>query len=655
MVRRFAAIAFVLIALALGAIVLAANRFAESAVVRAGTHSAEVVAQAFTNSVWPQIRGDVLGQADASAETLRTRPQTRTIDGFLRGFLAGTDLVKVKLYDLRGRAIYSSEFADIGQDKTAQPPYEDARRGIVGSALAFREQMNGYDGPRRNVYILGTYVPIRAADGTIEGVLEFYADQTEVVAESRMRLLVLGAALTPILLVLYGALCILVWRADRVQRRQTAELAALAEQRRAIAERLGQEQQELVAANRSKETLLAELGHAKSQAEAASQAKSSFLATMSHEIRTPMNGVVAMIDLLAKTPLDAAQKRYVEIVSRSADILLAVVNDVLDYSKLEAGAMRVESTACDVRQIVDQLVALMSGAAAGKNIGVTATFAPDLPAQVRTDPARLRQILLNLLGNAVKFTDHGAVAIAVDAKPTENGRFDLAIAVADTGIGIPAEMLPSLFNRFSQADGSLTRRYGGSGLGLAIARQLARTMGGDIDVASTQGQGSTFTLRLPVDPIRQPTAEVQFDVPVATTDLLAGPAAGPKLDVLAAEDNEVNRTVIKYLLASLGHTVTFAADGAEALVLWRQHDFDLILMDIQMPEVDGVTATRHIRAATGAKARIPIVALTAHAMDTERAEYLAAGMDAVITKPIKMGDLRAALELGSRHAANAAD
>ncbi|MFN7193815.1 MAG: response regulator, partial [Rhodospirillales bacterium] len=154
---------------------------------------------------------------------------------------------------------------------------------------------------------------------------------------------------------------------------------------------------------------------------------------------------------------------------------------------------------------------------------------------------------------------------------------------------------------------------------------------------------------------RQPTAEVQFDVPAATTDLLAGPAAGPKLDVLAAEDNEVNRTVIKYLLASLGHTVTFAADGAEAPVLWRQHDFDLILMDIQMPEVDGVTATRHIRAATGAKARIPIVALTAHAMDTERAEYLAAGMDAVITKPIKMGDLRAALELGSRHAANAAD
>ncbi|MCA3263138.1 MAG: response regulator [Telmatospirillum sp.] len=644
-----------MIALALGAIVLAANRFAESAVVRAGTHSAEVVAQAFTNSVWPQIRDDVLGQVDLSAETLRTRPQTRRIDGFLRGFLAGTDLIKVKLYDLRGRAIYSSEFADIGQDKTAQPPYENARLGIVGSALTYRDEMNGYDGPRRNVYILGTYVPIKAVDGTIDGVLEFYSDQTGVVAESRERLLLLAAALTPILLVLYGALCILVWRADRVQRRHTAELAALAEQRRAIAERLSQEQHELVAANRSKEALLAELGHAKSQAEAASQAKSSFLATMSHEIRTPMNGVVAMIDLLAKTQLDAVQKRYVEIVSRSADILLAVVNDVLDYSKLEAGAMRVESVACDLRQIVEQLVALMSGAAAGKNIGVAATFAPDLPQTVRSDPARMRQILLNLLGNAVKFTDHGAITIAVDAKPIENGRFELTIAVADTGIGIPTELLPSLFNRFSQADGSITRRYGGSGLGLAIARQLARTMGGDIEVVSTQGVGSTFTLRLPVDPIRQPAAEGQFDVPAATTDLLAGPAPGPKLDVLAAEDNEVNRTVIKYLLSSLGHTVTFAANGAEALVLWRQHDFDLILMDIQMPEVDGVTATRHIRAAAGAKARIPIVALTAHAMDSERAEYLAAGMDAVVTKPIKMGALRAALELGSRHAENAAD
>jgi CheY-like chemotaxis protein len=265
----------------------------------------------------------------------------------------------------------------------------------------------------------------------------------------------------------------------------------------------------------------------------------------------------------------------------------------------------------------------------------------------------LRQILLNLLGNAVKFTDSGAVAIVVEAKPAGNGRLELSVAVADTGIGIPAEMLPSLFNRFSQADGSLTRRYGGSGLGLAIARQLARTMGGDIEVVSAQGQGSTFTLRLPVDPMRQPPADVRFDVPAETTDLLAGPLPGPKLDVLAAEDNEVNRTVVKYLLASLGHTVTFAANGAEALALWRQHDFDLILMDIQMPEVDGVTATRHIRAATGAKARIPIVALTAHAMSSERAEYLAAGMDAVVTKPIKMGDLRAALELGSRHATRA--
>jgi signal transduction histidine kinase/ActR/RegA family two-component response regulator len=655
MVRRFAAMALALIALALGAIVMAADRFAESAVVRAGTHAAEIVAQAFTNSVWPQIRADVLGPVDPSAEALRMRPQTRTIDGFLRGFLAGTDLVKVKLYDLRGRAIYSSEFAEIGQDKTAQPPYENARRGLVGSALTFREEMNGYDGPRRNVYILGTYVPIRAADGRIEGVLEFYSDQTAVVAESRTRLLLLAAVLAPILLVLYGALCFLVWRADSVQRRQTAELAALAEQYRAIAERLRLEQQELVAANRSKEALLAELGHAKSQAEAASHAKSSFLATMSHEIRTPMNGLIAMIDLLAKTPLDAAQKRYVEIVSRSADILLAVVNDVLDYSKLEAGAMRVEAVACDLRQIVEQLVALMSGAAAGKNIGMTATFAAELPQTVRSDPARLRQILLNLLGNAVKFTDQGSVSIAVDAEPAENGRYALSVAIADTGIGIAAEMLPSLFNRFTQADSSITRRYGGSGLGLAISRQLARMMGGNIEVASTQGVGSTFTLRLTVDPIRQQPTAATFDVPVATTDLLAGPASGPKLDVLAAEDDEVNRTVIKYLLASLGHSVAFASNGAEALVLWRAHDFDLILMDIQMPDVDGVTATRHIRAASGSKARIPIVALTAHAMDSDHADYLAAGIDAVVVKPIKLGDLRAALELGRRKSANAAD
>ncbi len=373
-------------------------------------------------------------------------------------------------------------------------------------------------------------------------------------------------------------------------------------------------------------------------AEAASRAKSDFLATMSHEIRTPMNGVLGLIQVLSHSGLTADQRRTCDTIARSADTLMRILNDILDYSKLEAGKFELEALDCDLADMAQDVASLMRSWAHDKGLHLDVTVPPVLP-HVVGDPTRLRQVLLNLVSNAIKFSERGTVRLDVTAEQRGPGRLALAMTVSDQGIGMAPAVLNRLFNRFTQADASLTRRFGGTGLGLAIAQQLVQLMGGEIAVESTLGEGSRFTVRL-VLPISTRMAQA---APRIGRDAL-NPRPMTQLDILVAEDDETNRLVIRSFLQQQGHKLAFAHNGAEALAAVQAHRYDLVLMDVMMPEMDGIMATQAIRALGSEAATVPIIALTANAMSGDRERYLAAGMDSYVSKPIDRRALFMAIE-----------
>jgi signal transduction histidine kinase/ActR/RegA family two-component response regulator len=370
----------------------------------------------------------------------------------------------------------------------------------------------------------------------------------------------------------------------------------------------------------------------KMRADEASQAKGRFLATMSHEIRTPLNGVIGLSRLLEGMPVPAEAQELVQMIRSSGDALLRVINDVLDFSKVEAGKMDLEVAPFNLRRCLEESVWLFRAAAAEKNLRLACELAPDLPAYVAGDDTRLRQVVLNLISNAMKFTSSGEVALSAAVARQDETSYSVTIEVRDTGIGITPDQLPRLFSSFDQADASISRRYGGTGLGLAISKRLVELMGGTIDVQSKPGEGARFRFTVRLGHAEQSAAPRKVPPP---------PVNANQLRVLVAEDNVVNQRVVLMLLKRLGVNADLAADGAQAIACVMENRYDLVLMDVEMPGVDGVAATREIRSRVPVDRQPVIFGLSAHATTGYRDLCLGAGMNGYLTKPLELEKLRA--------------